>query len=214
MNPKSVICCEPEIVPSELPPAGVSSNVVTLPSIEDENEPVNVFKDVLSISNPSMVVTLLSIEPVNVLSADISVTAPPDIVTVTSPLPSSVTSPPSNVILVTPSTSSPVSEFTFKEAGVAIVTVVSPLPSSVTVAPLNVIESTEDTVVIPSSTDNAAGVDIVTVTSPLPSSLTVAPLKEMLSTPLTLPTCKVYADGKEPLRTPSAFNLDFTLASV
>ena len=213
MNPKSVICCEPEIVPSELPPAGVSSNVVTLPSIEDENEPVNVFKDVLSISNPSMVVTLLSIEPVNVLSADISVTAPPDIVTVTSPLPSSVTSPPSNVILVTPSTSSPVSEFTFKEAGVAIVTVVSPLPSSVTVAPLNVIESTEDTVVIPSSTDNAAAL-IVTVTSPFKSSVTVAPLKEMLSTPLTLPTCKVYADGKEPLRTPSTFNLSFTLASV
>ena len=40
VNPKSLICCEPEIVPSSEPP--FSTNVILL-SIEDENEPVNAF---------------------------------------------------------------------------------------------------------------------------------------------------------------------------
>ena len=135
---------------------------------------------------------------------------------VTSPLPSSTIVVPSKFIVVTSLTDTGISllSITVNPSPEDIATPTLPAAPAVTVAPPeNVIVSTEETVVEPSST---AKVDasIVTVTSPFKSSVIVAPLKEMLSTPLTLPTCNVYEDGSEPLKTPCEFNSANTLASV
>ena len=174
VNPKSVICCEPEIVPPVEPPPP-DSNVVTLPSIEDENEPVNIFNS-LTPSAISNAFTLLLIEPVNVFN---KLTSVPSTVTCIIPLPESSTIAPTNFIWVTSAIDSNLSSETVNEytsaTGIAMVT--SPEPLLVTVPPVTEILSTSVTVVEPSDTCrfNCEPLSIDNAISPLPLSVTVAP---------------------------------------